>query len=348
MNQHWGHTLRWVWLAALLIGIGLSKPSDSAAIGSGDDSLPARLRIAQARIVKLTGAGGFQRLENYQTGILVSADGFILTVWSYVLDGIATTATLDDGKSHSARLVGFDPQSELALLKIDEVDLPHFDLAQPGRIQTGSRIYGLSNLYGIAGGSEPVSVLAGRVQAIAPLRAVRNGKPFPYRDRAVFLDMVTNNAGSAGGAVVDSAGNLVGVLGKELHSEQTGQYVNFAYPTSHVRGVVERIQSGQTSAPSPIATSQPTEGLRWEWLGIILVPDLLPQTPPFVETIETGSPADIAGLTSDDLLVEVNGQLITSIRSLREKLNAVDRDATVELTYERNGSFQRVRLKANR
>ncbi len=80
-------------------------------------------------MVKLYGAGGVRGLEPYQSGFLISEEGHILTAWSYVLDTDYVTTTLDDGRKFEAKLVSFDPRLEVAVLKIDATELPHFDLA---------------------------------------------------------------------------------------------------------------------------------------------------------------------------------------------------------------------------
>ena len=86
------------------------------------------IREAQRKTVKIYGAGGLRGLEAYQSGFLISADGYVLTVFSHVLDSDTITVTLDDGRKFEAKLLGADPRLEVAVLKIDAADLPHFDL----------------------------------------------------------------------------------------------------------------------------------------------------------------------------------------------------------------------------
>ena len=114
-----------LWIATLIF----SASSIHAATGSFAD----KVNQVQPKIVKLYGAGGLRGLEAYQTGILISADGHILTAWSYVLDTEGIRATLHDGRSYEAEVVGVDPWLEIAILKIPGEDLCSHQSYRPTR-----------------------------------------------------------------------------------------------------------------------------------------------------------------------------------------------------------------------
>jgi serine protease Do len=327
---------------ALLLALNYCLGRPAAAQEQSPSTLIADL---QTRMVKINGSGGFRGLENYQSGFLISADGYVLTVWSYVLDGDSTDVTLDNGRKYSGKLIGFDPQSELAVLKIAEQDLPFFNLRSVTNPRLGTRVLALSNLYGIATGNEPTSALHGVVSAIGRLDARRGAKASAFHETVYFLDAITNNAGSAGGAVVDWQGNLLGVIGKELTDSRQNTFVNFAIPTSFVGPVVERIISGKSLTVNRPVTRSPTESTTSELLGLELVTDVVQKTPPYIDAVKLDSAADKAGLQPDDLIVEVNGSLVTSIRQLVERFKEIDRDATVSITVERENQFLRFELK---
>ncbi len=158
------------------------------------------IRQSQAKIVKIYGAGGFRQLESYQTGILISPSGHILTVLSYVLDTEDLAVILDDGRKFRPELLASEPVLELALLKIsvEEEMLPFFDLDKPVTAEVGDRVLALSNLYGIATGDEPVSVLQGSITAIAPLDARRGAFVSNNREPVYVVDAYANNPGAAG------------------------------------------------------------------------------------------------------------------------------------------------------
>ena len=115
----------------------------------------------QPKMVKIYGAGGLQGLEAYQSGILVSETGHILTVWSYVLDTDLIAAVLNDGRKFTAELIGADPRLEIAILKIEAEGLDYFDVDESVDLSPGARILTVSNLFNVATGNEPSSVLHG-------------------------------------------------------------------------------------------------------------------------------------------------------------------------------------------
>ena len=114
---------------------------------------------AQPKMVKVYGAGGLQGLETYQSGFLISATGHVLTTWSYVLDtdNDLVTVMLNDGRRFDAKVLGNDPRLEIAILKFDAKELPHFNLDQSVELSAGARVLAFSNLFNVATGNEPVS-----------------------------------------------------------------------------------------------------------------------------------------------------------------------------------------------
>ena len=200
------------------VAFGNERPSSYAEV----------VADVQPRMIKVFGTGGLRSLESYQSGFLISKDGHVLTAWSYVLDSGDATVVLDDGRKFTSEIVGADPRMEIAVLKIDATDLPYFDLSSASPLQLGSRVLAFSNLYGVATGDEPTSVLHGIVAGRTKLSARRGSFKTPYRGNVYVLDAMTNNAGAAGGALTDSQGRLAGVLGKELRDAETNTWLNYA------------------------------------------------------------------------------------------------------------------------
>ena len=246
-------------------------------------------------MVKIFGAGGVRGLEAYQSGFLISADGHVLTAWSYVLDADDTTVVLHDGRKFSGQLVGNDPQLEIAVLKIDATNLDHFDLGQAAPLDVGARVLAFSNLFGVATGDEAISVQHGVVAAVTPLDARRGAYQTPYRGTVYVLDAMTNNAGAAGGALTDRQGMLAAMLGKELRNSLNNTWLNYAIPMAQLAESVQSILQGK-APPSMEDQNAPVEPLTLERLGLVLVPDILHRTPPFVDGTRPGSPAAAAGL----------------------------------------------------
>jgi len=299
-----------------------------------------------SKVVKVYGAGGFRGLEAYQSGFLISAEGHVLTAWSYVLDTDEPTVVLGDGRKFPARLVGADPRLEIAVLKIDARGLDHFDLASAVDATAGARVLALGNLFGVAVGNEPVSVQHGIVSVRTELDARRGAFDTPYHGPIYVLDADTNNPGAAGGAVVTLDGRLVGIIGKELRSSQNDTWLNYAVPIGALRGAVEQILAGRSVAAAKTDEQGPAHPLTLAHLGLVMVPEVLPRTPPYVDLVRPDSPADRAGLKADDLVVLLNGRLIQSCRMLREELALLERDAAVHLSVIRGSQLMEFTLEA--
>jgi serine protease Do len=310
-------------------------------------SLAETVTGVQPLMVKVFGAGGRRGLEHYQSGFLISPEGHVLTVWSYVLDTEAVTAVLNDGRRFEAKLVGWDPRLEIAVLKIDATELPCFDLASAVELEAGDGVLAFSNLFGVATGDEDASVLHGYVAAKTTLAARRGAFPTPYKGPAYVLDAMTNNPGAAGGALTDRRGRLAGLLGKELRNALDNTWLNHALPVAEIAPAVGDILAGKIRPRSDEPrTRKPLQPMTLSLLGIALIPDVLPKTPPFIDRVVDGSPAAKAGLQADDLVLFVNDRLASSIQVLREELSYIDRIDEVRLLVQRGQDLVEVSLFA--
>ena len=304
------------------------------------------VRDAQKRVVKIYGAGGLKGLEAYQSGFLVSPEGHIATAWSYVLD-VEPIVLLDDGRRFESKIVGFEPSLELAVLKIEATETPFFELKQERTVDWGDPVIAVSNLFNIATGNEPASVMQGTVASITDLNARRGTFKTPYRGKVLILDLIANNPGAAGGAVIDSSGQLAGMLGKELRDSTTGVWLNYAVPASALRTTIGDIIAGRktTVANSATATLPRKDSHNPGFLGLVMVPDVLETTPAYIDTVAPNSPAARVSLRPDDLILLVNGQRVDSQRTLRSLLRTIDRRDDVELTVQRDTEILPITLQ---
>ena len=304
------------------------------------------VRDAQKRVVKIYGAGGLKGLEAYQSGFLVSPEGHIATTWSYVLD-VEPVVLLDDGRRFESKIVGFEPSLELAVLKIEATDTPFFELNEEPTVDWGDPVIAVSNLFNIATGNEPASVMQGTVASVTDLNARRGTFKTPYRGKVLILDLIANNPGAAGGAVIDSDGQLAGMLGKELRDSTTGVWLNYAVPADALRTTIGDIIAGRKSTVIDSATAMlpRKDSHNPNALGLVMVPDVLETTPAYIDTVSTDSPAARASLRPDDLILLVNGQRVDSQRTLRSLLRTIDRRDNVELTVQRDTQILPVTLQ---
>ncbi|RMF42145.1 MAG: serine protease [Planctomycetota bacterium] len=339
----WVFVLRGAWCMvvwAWLVLAGLPSWAEDAGLGSAN-------RIAvevELKTVKLYGAGGFRGLDAYQSGFFISDTGHILTVWSTVLDVDRVVAVGSDGSRYEASVVGIDPNLEIAVLTTGTRPPAYFDLDQAVEGQVGWRVLAVSNLFGIATGAEMSSVQRGVIMAITDLQARRGTIESVYRGPVYVLDTPTNNPGAAGGALVDLQGRLLGILGKELRDTRANIWLNYAIPISQVRSSVQKIMQGE-SIQRLAESRQPVDRpMDLDALGIVLVPDVLAKTPPYIDGVYPGSRAAEVGLQPDDLILFVNNVRIASQADLRDELKYIDRADRLVMLVQRGNQLVEIVL----
>ncbi len=308
----------------------------------------ATLGETQPKMVKIYGAGGFSEMEGYQSGFFISDKGHVLTVFSYVLDTEDLLCVLDDGSKHTAALVGADPVLDLAVLKIAREGTPFFQLAAEAKTdaeilralkpRSGEKILALSNLFDVAVGDEPVSVQHGVISAVVTLDARRKAYASRYKGPVYVLDAITNNPGAAGGALITESGVLLGMLGKELKHARTGTFLCFALPVECMTATVHEIIQGKYVARNTAGedeANKPVRAITLRELGVTLIPDVVYRTPPYVDWVDPESPAALAGMKPDDLIVFVAGKLVQSCKAVRTELEYVDHEDLVKISVMR-------------
>ncbi len=299
----------------------------------------------QPRMVKIYGVGGLLGLEAYQSGFFASPDGHILTVLSLVLDRDEVTVILFDGRKFTGTVVGSDPVAEIAVVKIDlrGEQSPFFDFTKPGEAFSGVRVLALSNLFNIATGNEPVSLLHGSISAIAPLDARRGAFATRYKDNVLVLDASTNNPGAAGGVLVNQLGEPLGMLGKEIRSRVTGTWLHYALPAEVVAERYQAILDGRTVTVDPDELL-PENPASLALVGMRLVPSVVPRTPPYVDAIALGSPCEQAGIQPDDLLLAIDGATTGSVDEVAELLARIESGNTIMITLLRGDAVVEIEL----
>lgn len=324
------------------------------------DSVTATAEQVNKKMVKLFGAGGFKGLPSYGSGILVSPKGHILTADNHILTTTDLRVHLYDGRFYRAKVLFREPELDVALCKIDsEVDLlPHFDFEAEAKKPLGEPadwVLALSNCFQIATRDEPMSVQKGVIAARTELRGRRGVFDAPFAGEVYFLDIVANNPGAAGGALVNRKGDLLGLLGRELKNTLTDTWINYAVPIHAKSDIV--VDEKKLSVDMATFVRKSIEGTyregsrpktaedRGGYHGIVLVHNAVSATPAFVEEVYPGSPAALAGLRPDDLIVYVDGELIPTIKAFKEALRQVGPGMEVRLEVQRGNRLQTVRLK---
>ena len=237
--------------------------------------------------------GGPQRQSGLGSGVIVSADGYILTNNHVVENMDEIEVATNDNRRFRARIVGTDPETDLAVLQIqDGGKLPTITFAPTESLRVGDIVLAIGNPFGVG-----QTVTHGIVSALGRSQlGINTFENFIQTDAAI-------NPGNSGGALVDSAGNLVGINTAIFSRSGGSQGIGFAIPVSITRSVMEQI----------IRTGSVTRG----WIGVEaqeITPELaesfkLPATEgALIAGVMRGSPADRAGIRPGDVLVAVAGK----------------------------------------
>jgi len=304
----------------------------------------------QPKVVKLFGAGGIKSLAAHGTGFFVSKEGHIATIWSHVLDADLVTVVLSDGRRFTARVLGAEPQLALAVLKLngaEGVEFPYFNPDEAISAGTGTRVLGFSNMFNVAAGDEPVSVVHGVIAAKTVIEARRGVFDSPYSGPVFVVDGVTNNSGAAGGVLTTRDGLLLGMIGLELRNAKSNTWMNYAIPVNELASPIQQIISGKFERKKDPHEDEPSlKPRRYKPLdfGFLLVPDVVERTPAFIDSIQGDSAAAKVGLRSDDLVLFVNDELIQSCRALQEAIGRLESGDQLRLVVRRGNELVNVEM----
>jgi serine protease Do len=331
-------------LALLLIAV-LQPTSRTHA----DVNLSSTIPESCSAVVKLFGAG-VGNLDSYGSGTLISEEGHVVTVWNHLINSGYLTAVTSDGRRFQMDVVGTSAAHDLAVLKLQSDDnerFPFIDRSNAVKPDSGTEVRAFSNMFHVATGNELVSVVHGIIAAEAKLAAGFGRWKLPLKSPVLILDAITNNSGAAGGLLADSAGTPIGLLGRELRHDDSGTWVNYAVPFETLNPIIDTILSGgsvdrDTSASTtpPISDRQLTSA----W-GMTLLPEVLKETPAYIDRVVPHSAAAEAGLQRGDLIVLVNDNVIQTSRNLRTRLAEIRSGLKVTITVNRNGALESIRVR---
>lgn len=272
---------------------------------------------------------GRDRPSSQGSGFFISEDGYLVTNNHVVEGGAEFTVVMDDGTEIDARLVGADPRTDLAVLKVDEErEFTYAAFAKESNIRVGDWVVAVGNPFGLGG-----SVTAGIVSARG--RDIGAG---PYDD---FLQIdAAVNRGNSGGPAFNLSGEVVGI-NTAIFSPSGGNVgIAFAIPASTAVDVVQDlIDDGSVQRGWLGVQIQPVTGDIAESLGLESNDGAL------VAEAQDGSPAKAAGVESGDVITDVNGTKVTSPRELSRLVAGLEPNAAAKLTIWRDGASQEIEVE---
>jgi serine protease Do len=266
------------------------------------------------------------------TGVIVRENGYIVTNKHVVWDADEVTVTLSDGRYFDAETVGFDPESDLAVLKINASDLLPAEFGDSEEIKVGEWVLAMGDPFGLS-----QTVTAGIVSALG--RSIQ-GRPIGGQP-ATFQDMIQTDAainpGNSGGPLVDLNGHVIGI-NTAIYSRSGGfQGIGFAIPARIVSKVVRDL----------ITEGEVIRG----YLGVNiqdLTPDLAASfgldsaRGVLVTNVQAGTPAEEAGLQVEDIITHFDGEPMGDADELMNEVASTDPGTPVELRIFRDGERQTV------
>ena len=267
------------------------------------------------------GSGADHMSNNLGSGVLVASDGYVLTAYHVITDVADIRATLADGRTVQADLIGADPMTDLALLKLSGRDFPTLPFGDAARVEVAEPVMAIGNPLGLG-----QTVTLGIVSAVGR----RNLGLAVYED---FIQTDTAmTVGSSGGALLNRRGELLGITTAiaSVSGDYTG--IGFAVPAKLVRTVFEHLRSFGR--------------VRRGWLGVAvqeLTPALadglgLPATHGLlVADVQTGSPATRAGLQRGDVLVQLGDTPVGDVGQFHNRVAQRAPGTRVALLTQRNG-----------
>jgi serine protease Do len=271
---------------------------------------------------------GVPRQQGIGSGVIATRDGYILTN-NHVVDGADDVkVALQDGREFTAKVIGRDPKTDVAVIKIDAKDLPAVQMADSDKVEVGDVVLAVGNPFGIG-----QTVTTGIVSATGRGGALGlDYEDFIQTDAAI-------NPGNSGGALVDAEGRLIGINTAILSRSGGNQGIGFAIPVSIARYVMDSL----------VRDGHVTRG----YLGV-MIQDVNPALEKefklkdthgaLVSDVTPKSPAEKAGFQSGDLILDFNGKKVTDSRHLKLEVARTRPGESVPVKILRDGENKTLEL----
>lgn len=345
---------------ALAFGVysALGKNSSSVTLGSdgsgtnitvtGDDATLAEA-VAQKALPSVVNinvytasqsqAQGFMRSSSTQeytqsslgSGVILSDDGYILTNY-HVIEGADKLQVVASGGEYEAKVVGTDPSSDLAVIKIEASGLPAVEIGSSSDLVTGEWVMAVGSPFGLE-----QSVSTGIVSAVSR----SSSSLYSSESEAIYTNMIQTDAainpGNSGGALVDKNGKLIGINTLIASTSGSSSGVGFAIPVDYAMKIAEQIIAGQTPSHAQLGVSLTTVNS-----SVAARYNLPVSEGAYVTRVTSSFGASKAGIAEGDIITKVGDSKVTSASDLIIAVRSHNPGDTVSVTFNRSGSEQTV------
>lgn len=310
-----------------------SIPSRGSSAISGETlDIRALLEKVQPSVVSIH--TGTREGEAAGSGVVLSADGLVLTN-AHVIEG-ATLIEVDfaDGQSVEARLIGSAPESDVALIKAEgiEGEVQPAELGSSDELLVGDEVVAIGNALNL--GSEP-SVTTGIVS--------QTGRSINAPDGSVLDDLIQTDAainpGNSGGPLINAQGQVVGINTAILADAQN---IGFALEIDSIRALIDDLQAGRDAEKERAVLGVSTLDVARIDPAVASRFSITATSGAFVQSVNAGSGAEVAGLLPGDVIMEVDGRRIRGSNDVGQAVRSKDSGESVTMTIEREGREQTI------
>src|ERR1044072_7196102 len=263
-----------------------------------------------------------QRVQGVGSGVIVNSDGYILTNHHVVDGAVEIKVELTDNRTFTAKLVGSDPPSDLAVLKIDAKDLPILALGDSDKVRVGDPVLAVGNPLGVG-----QTVTSGIVSAKGRQTGVSDGsfEDFLQTDAAI-------NRGNSGGALVNTSGQLIGINSQILSPSGGNIGIGFAIPVNLAKAVMEQLVKNAKVDRGMLGVT--IQGIDADLAASLNLPAARGA---IVTSVAAGGPAERAGIKRGDVITAINNQPVADNNSLRNQVASLGPNSNATVTFVRNG-----------
>jgi Do/DeqQ family serine protease len=273
--------------------------------------------------------GREQKQRGLGSGVIISADGFIITNNHVVEDADEVKVLLNDERELTAKVIGTDPKTDVAVIKIEATDLPAATLADSTKLRVGDVVFAIGNPLGV-GQTVTMGIVSATGRRVGILDEVGGYEDFIQTDAAI-------NQGNSGGALIDARGRLVGINSAIISTSQGNIGIGFAIPVNLASNIMHSlidtgtVSRGYLGVSTDAITTEMAEsfGLKADQKGVIIT-DLNP----------ADGPAAKAGLKREDIIVAVNNKAVTTREDLRMIIAQTPPDTKISIKFLRDGKPQ--------